>query len=262
MNKCDYSVLDQPHILQFLFHPRADFQPPAQGLSEDIIIPVADGVQIGARLHNAQKNHPLILFFHGNGEVVSDYDDIGPVFSESGINFLVVDYRGYGTSTGSPTVSGMMQDSHNIFNFIKKWRKESDFTGPVVIMGRSLGSASALEIAVNYQDDIDGVIIESGFAYAEPLLRLLGADLGTEPFDETRGINNIGKIERVMKPALIIHAEYDHIIPYSDGETLYRLCGAARKSLIRIDGADHNSIFYFGGKKYFNAIRYFFQHEI
>ena len=46
---------------------------------------------------------PSILFFHGNGEIVADYDDLGPLYNRMGINFLAADYRGYGRSTGRPT---------------------------------------------------------------------------------------------------------------------------------------------------------------
>lgn len=57
-----------------------------------------------------KKNAPTLLFFHGNGEIVEDYDDIAQIYLKLGINFLPVDYRGYGRSTGSPTVTAMMRD--------------------------------------------------------------------------------------------------------------------------------------------------------
>jgi len=58
----------------------------------------------------------------------------------------------------------MMRDSHVIFEYISDWLDEGDFTGPLIIMGRSLGSAPALELAEQYKDRIDGLIIDSGFA--------------------------------------------------------------------------------------------------
>ena len=168
--KIDYSIFDRPDFLAAFFHPRAEWTKASQvEHAEDILIPVEDGLFIGARLHRAGKTAPTILYFHGNGEIVADYDDLGPMYSGIGINFLPVDYRGYGRSTGSPTVTGMMRDCHAVFNYIKKWLKTNAYTGPVIIMGRSIGSASALELAAHYQDEIDGLIIESGFAYVVPL---------------------------------------------------------------------------------------------
>ena len=88
-------------------------------------------------------------------------------------------------------------------------------------MGRSLGSASALELASRYEDTIDGLIIESGFAFTEPLLRLLGVDLRNLNFVDSKGFRNLEKIKQFRRPVLIIHAEFDHIIPYSDALQFY-----------------------------------------
>ncbi len=255
IDEIDYSILDHPGILSFLFHPRPDLSPPTSDRAEDLLIPVGNDIVIGARMHHAGKKCPIILFFHGNGEVVSDYDDVGPVYAEMGINFLPVDYRGYGASTGTPTVTDMMRDSHYIFNFVKNWLNGNSFTGPIILMGRSLGSASALEIAANYPDDFKGLIIESGFAFSTPLLKLLGADLESINFHENKGLGNIEKIRNVFTPVLIIHAEYDHIIPFSDGEALYNSCKSSCKKLLTIPDADHNTIFYYGAQTYLKAIQ-------
>jgi alpha-beta hydrolase superfamily lysophospholipase len=75
-----------------------------------MLIAVEPGVDVGARFHMAANTGVNILFFHGNGEIVSDYDELGPVYNQMGINFLAIDYRGYGRSTGQPTVSAMMKD--------------------------------------------------------------------------------------------------------------------------------------------------------
>jgi fermentation-respiration switch protein FrsA (DUF1100 family) len=131
---------------------------------------------------------------------------------------------------------------------------DEGFSGPLVIMGRSLGSASALELAANHENDMDALIIESGFAFAEPLLRLLGIDLLNLGFGEDKGFRNIDKIQTFQKPTLIIHAEYDHIIPFSDGQALYDRCSAVDKTLLTIFGANHNDIFMKGLDDYLTAI--------
>jgi pimeloyl-ACP methyl ester carboxylesterase len=252
----NYSALDRPEVLQLVFHPRREYeatQTRTHGL--DIMIPVEKDEQIGACFHMNQKQDPNILFFHGNGEIVADYDDLGPLYNQMGINFLPVDYRGYGRSTGTPTVTAMMNDSNAIFNFIKKWLLEHSYTGPVIIMGRSLGSASAIQIAVSHEDRISGLIIESGLAWTEPLLRILGIDPDAIGFNEERGFQNVHKIQSVNKPVLIIHAEQDHIIPFSEGQALYDACSAADKTLLKIPGANHNDIFMRGLSEYMAAIK-------
>jgi len=258
----DYTALDRPEVLMFLFHPRAEAGAPFQAAgthpvpagSTDIMIPVADDVAIGARFHMAEKTGGNILFFHGNGEIVADYDELGGVYNQMGINFLAVDYRGYGRSTGKPTVSAMMQDCHTIFDFVRTWLHENDFRGPIILMGRSLGSASVLELAAAHCEVIDGLVIESGFAYAGPLLQLLGIDIAGLGFKEEKGFDNSAKIKKFNKPTLIIHAEYDHIIPFSDGQALFQACPAANRTFLKITGANHNDIFMRGLQEYLAAV--------
>jgi len=178
MTSYDYSKLDQPEVVQTIFHPRQEtgFTPSLQN-AVDVDIPVDDGIQVHARFHVGSKEDPNILFFHGNGEIVSDYDEMGPYYNKHGMNFLAVDYRGYGRSTGSPTVSSVLCDAHIVFDTAKEWLTEAEHTGPLLIMGRSLGSAGAIELASSHSDDIAGVIIESGFATALPLLLTLVVDV-------------------------------------------------------------------------------------
>jgi fermentation-respiration switch protein FrsA (DUF1100 family) len=222
-----------------------------------MLIPVEEGVEIGIRFHMAASTGANLLFFHGNGEIVSDYDDLGPIYNQMDVNFLPVDYRGYGRSTGKPTVAAMMRDCHVIFRFVQRWLKDNGFTGPFIVMGRSLGSASAIELAAHYKGEIDGLIVESGFAFAEPLLRLLGIDTQRLGFREEAGFRNVDKIRHYDRPTLIIHAEYDHIIPFSDGLALYDAASSAEKRLVKIPGANHNDIFVRGFAEYTSNIKAF-----
>ena len=253
----DYSALDRPDISQRVFHPRPEWGQFATTRANDISIPVDDQIAIGARFHLVGKQAPNILFFHGNGEIVADYDDLAPVYNRMGINFLPVDYRGYGRSGGEPTVSAMMNDCHTIYHFTRKWLSDNGYTGPFVVMGRSLGSASALELASAYGDKIDGLIIESGFALAEPLLKLLGVDLHSLDFTESEGFRNLDKMEQFSKPVLIIHAEFDHIIPYSDALQFYKASPSPDKTLLKIPGANHNDIFSRGLVEYMSSVKSF-----
>ncbi len=252
----DYSALDRPEVTLYLFHPRGSLDLPGSAPgAEDVMIPVEDGVSIGGRFHMAGKDAPNILFFHGNGEIVSDYDDLAPIYNRMGAGFMPVDYRGYGRSGGSPTVSAMMRDCHRIFDFTKTWLDDNGYTGPLAVMGRSLGSASALELAAHHPDRMDGLIIESGFAHAVPLLRLLGINTAALGIDGDDRFNNTEKIRKFPKPVLVIHAEHDHIIPFTDGQDLHDACGSPDKTLLKIPGANHNDILHRGFQEYMAAVR-------
>jgi fermentation-respiration switch protein FrsA (DUF1100 family) len=252
----DYSKFDRPEILRMLFHPR-----PERAISEggkkgkDFLIPVETDVVVGGRLHVSGKSKSNILFFHGNGEIVADYNDLGELYIREGLNFLPVDYRGYGRSTGTPTITNMMRDAHVIYDYIVRWLSDNGYGGPLIVMGRSLGSASALELAAHYNSQINGLAIESGFAYASPLLELLGINIVALGLREEEGFSNLEKIERFVKPTLIIHAELDHIIPLSEGQALYEASPAGTKRFLKIRGANHNDIFLRGMGEYLEALK-------
>ena len=250
-----YPKLDQPGVLRFLFHPRKEApSAPIQG-AMDYTITVDKGAKLACWFYPAGPQAPAILFFHGNGETVDDYQENGLIYNRIGLGLLAVEYRGYGRSTGTPTASTMIADAHKVFDEVKKWRAQQNQTGPLYVMGRSLGSAPAIELATKHEADIAGLIIESGFAYTEPLLRVLGVDTKRLGITEADCFGNFEKIKSFKKPLLIIHAQYDDFIPVSDAEVLMKNCPSQRKQLQVIPGADHNSILRFGGSDYFKFIK-------
>lgn len=252
----DYTPFDHPDILSFLFHPRREYGSFRSGsAAPDILIPVEPGISIGGRIFMADKDSPAVLFFHGNGEIVEDYDDMGPLFVKIGLTFIPVDYRGYGRSSGIPTVSTMMTDCHAIISHVRAWLRNNDFTGPFLVMGRSLGSAPALELASSYPGEINGLIIESGFDRALPLLRRLGLNPNCYGLREEGGFENRKKIMMYSGPTLIIHAEHDHIIPHDDGVSLRDASGAEYLKMLTIPRADHNTIFIHGMREYLAAVK-------
>ncbi len=251
----DYSAYDHPEILARLFHPRSQLGSiDSEDDNQELHIPVATDVSIGARFYPVDRQAATILFFHGNGEIVADYQDLAPLFNQIAVNFFPVDYRGYGISTGNPTVTAMMRDCHIIYEFAMTWLQKQHYTGPLMVMGRSLGSASALELAANYPEKIKGLIVESGFARVKPLLQLLGVDtsvLGSK----TPEFHHLEKIRQYQGPTLIIHAERDHIIPFADGEALFETSQAPQRHFLKIADANHNDIFLRGMSAYLKAVK-------
>ncbi len=253
----DCIKLDRPEVLPFMFPGyRTDSPPPAN--VTDYAISVDDDVTLGARFYpSGSQEGPLILFFHGNGEVAADYDDFAPGFTELGINFLVVDYRGYGKSTGSPSASALLQDSHIALEWTKNLKKENEYTGPLIIMGRSLGSAAAIELASQQDSDIAGLVIESGFAYTMPVLQVLGVNTDALGLVEEDGFRNDEKMFEVNIPTYILHAQFDEIISVSSAETLMANCAARGRKFNVIPGAGHNNIIQKVGMMYFQEIAAF-----
>src|SRR3972149_5801045 len=169
----DYSALDQPSILMYVFYPRKHSTPCPEN-AFDLSVPVGDHVSITCRFYVGDRQWPWILFFHGNGEIVNDYDEIAPFYHQRRLNLGVADYRGYGTSGGVPTLTHLSRDAQTIFEAVKKELIRRSFSDSLWIMGRSLGSISALELAYRYPENIRGLIIESGFCSAARIVAHLG----------------------------------------------------------------------------------------
>lgn len=260
----DLSFLDRPEILQIIFPlvyspfysaGYSQFPPSAiPGRS----IEVERGIKISCGFWVSDKKCPSILYFHGNGETVADYDWIAPFYNQRGLNLFVADYRGYGSSNGKPTISNMFSDAHAIFRGFKEIIEEEGFEKKLFLMGRSLGSMPAIELAFNYQEEIRGLIIESGTANNFRLLwDNLGIPIKEGTFGEESPLLNKVKIRQVRKPTLIIHGEYDQTVSVREGEELYQSSGAQDKRIIIIPEADHNDVMTVNQSLYFDTIEEF-----
>lgn len=252
-----YSRLDQPEIQKFLFHPKIEQQPPEKANQHNITVNLPDENFLGCKFYFQAKESATILYFHGNGEIVSDYDDIAPLYNAAGFNIFVASYRGYGWSTGTPGVQYMMDDCTFIYDTVCKTMSDMAIDAPLFVMGRSIGCAPAMELCTDYPDTIRGLIVESGFAQTLPLLKNLGCDIAGQTINEEEGFGNLEKIESIIMPTLFLHGSQDSIIPIHQAEKLQAFSGARTKKFFVIPGADHNSVLAAGGDQYFTTLRDF-----
>ncbi|MBF0624975.1 MAG: alpha/beta fold hydrolase [Magnetococcales bacterium] len=254
MSASTLPLLDQPMAIQAMFHPRRETSG-GIGPGLTVRIPVGGGLHTGGRLYCQDPQAPLILYFHGNGEIAADYDELGPIYNQVGATLLVVDFRGYGISDGTPTGSALMADAQAAWDHLPRLEEQENLQpAQRLVMGRSMGSAAALAVAERAGASLDGLIIESGFAFTLDLLERLGCPpLGA--YSEGDGFRTLEKISRVTAPTLIIHGAQDWIIPPGDGQALAESCPAPRKGLLLIPNAGHNDLMMVGFQAYFQAIR-------
>ncbi|MBN1375846.1 MAG: alpha/beta hydrolase [Dehalococcoidia bacterium] len=255
----DFEFLDHSALAGFIFYPRPDqYISPDMDHSAYFDLPVEEGISISCRFYHGDKTNPNILYFHGNGELASEYEDVGEVFNRAGINLFVADYRGYGRSGGAPSISSMMRDAHGVLKGFKSVIDERGLEGSCFIMGRSLGSASAIELASNHPGDFKGLIIESGFCDVNDLMGRLGLSPPKREStnSETPGLD---RVRQITLPALVIHGKYDSIVPSAEGEKIFRNLKSADKKMVMIPHADHNSILVVGLDLYMRELTAFIQ---
>ena len=131
------------------------------------------------------------------------------------------------------------------------------FIDKIIVMGRSLGSASACEIVSKHVNSLSGCIIESGFGTEQPLLDLLQIDPAEINFSTEDGFENLRKLSSYKKPILFIHADNDTIVPIREAHLMYDNVGSKIKSLFEVKGAGHNDILLYSRYKYFEEIKSF-----
>ncbi|UNC93249.1 alpha/beta hydrolase [Candidatus Contubernalis alkaliaceticus] len=252
-----YKFLDTPLLLQYLFFPQSDFSPCPEN-SFDLMVPVdeKENVAVSCRFYSGDKHWPWILYFHGNGEVVSDYDYIAPLYHREKLNLVVSDYRGYGASSGRPTFQALIEDSHDVLKKIQEELIHREYSDRLFIMGRSMGSIAALELARQYPLAFKGLIIESGFICVTRLIKHLGLPSQGMDLDSLEK-ECLEKAKGISIPSLVIHGQNDKLVPLQEGKDLHNELDGSQKKLLVIREADHNNIMFIKQEQYFKALHKF-----
>jgi uncharacterized protein len=217
---------------------------------EALAVTTADG----ERLHVWGLRHAapraLVVYFHGNGGNLSVWAPILAGIAREGYSVLACDYRGYGRSTGRPTEAGLYRDVGAVV--AQFWARPRP-AAPVIYWGRSLGVPMAAYAATLRAPD--GLILESGFPGVWSLVRS-APPLGLlAPFSSYR-FPSVEFLQRAAVPALVMHGDDDHVIPFAQGRALFeRITGP--KQFVTIQGGDHNDLAPPDPHAYWGAIRAF-----
>ena len=196
--------------------------------------------QDGTELHGWFVDHPspraVALFCHGNaGNIASRGDSLMMLNKRHGIAVMTFDYRGYGKSQGRPNEAGIIADARAARDWLAK--RKNILPQQVILMGRSLGGAVAIDLAAT--DGAAGLVVASTFtslpAAARAKFPLLPMRwLMTQRFD------SINKLPDFNGPVLISHGDRDQLIPYQHGRKLFAAANEP-KTFITVENGTHNS---------------------
>ncbi|MBI4698252.1 MAG: alpha/beta hydrolase [Nitrospirae bacterium] len=202
---------------------------------EDITLTTKDGVQISGWFIPAQNPRATLLFCHGNAGNISHRIEKIQMFNALGLNVLIFDYRGYGTSKGSPSENGLYLDAETMYENLL--HKKNAPPGQIIIYGESLGGAVAIDLAGRRESA--GVIIEDSFTSAP--------DMGKKVFPFIPAFiyqsryDSLQKIKNIKGRKLIFHSIDDEIIPFEHGRKLFE-AASQPKEFVRLRGG-HNDAF-------------------
>ena len=241
-------------------YPAGDWEPHYLTV-EDVTFPTTDGVTLHGWYCPSPETvdniygdgaRPVVLYCHGNAGNLSDRaPNIADWQRHLGVDVFIFDYRGYGKSEGTPSEAGVYLDSRAAH----AWLIDEKGVDPtrLMILGRSLGGAIALELALAAEHSC--LMLEATFTSLLDIARRLYPWLMPRLTMRTR-FPSRERIIHYTKPLLVTHGSEDGLIPVWHGRELYELAHEP-KQYYEITGGGHTDCAEVGGRAYFDVVRRF-----
>jgi len=218
----------------------ARIAPEAAGFpeAEEHILTSADGERVIVWHVPAKPGHPVILYFHGNGDFLAGFFGRFRQLISDGTGIVALSYRGYAGSSGAPSERGILQDAAAAYAFTSA-RYAAD---RIVVWGFSLGTGVAVALAADHP--VGKLILEAPYMstvdIAGALLRIVPVSLVM--LDQFRSDQ---RIARVTASLLIMHGTGDPVIPISAGQRLFALAHEPKR-FVSFPGGGHDDLDNFG----------------
>ncbi|MEX0360920.1 MAG: alpha/beta hydrolase [Allomuricauda sp.] len=202
---------------------------------EELFLDAPDGAQLNALHFMVDNPKGLVLYFHGNAGDLSRWGNIGTAFTALGYEIVVMDYRGYGKSSGERSEELLYADAQLFYDHVRGIYDESQ----IILYGRSLGTGIASHLGSN--NNPKKLILET------PYYSLVDVAKGRFP------ILPVGQIMRyklpsfeflksVEAPIRIFHGTEDRVVPYESGKKLFNSISNPDKKMYTIPGGRHNDL--------------------
>lgn len=211
-----------------------DYQYSFEQSFEEINLQTSDNETINGLYFTVEKPKGAILFFHGNKGNLTRWGNIVQYFNQFQYNVFVIDYRGYGKSTGKFNEEKMYLDALLSYNFLKQRFTENQ----IVVYGRSLGTTFATKVAS--ENNPKQLILESPFYSLSRAVK----------YQFKFGLKSILKyqfptynfINKVQSSVLIFHGTDDKVTSFKDSEDLFEMIHHKNKNLIKIQKGTHHNL--------------------
>jgi len=204
---------------------------------EEMWIETDDGELLHAWYCHAEKPIASALYCHGNTGNLTNTAHVMPHLVDAGINVLLFDYRGFGRSTGIPSISGIVSDGI----CAAKWHEKIRPKGvPSILYGFSLGGAVAAQVIRHHP--FDGLILQSTFTTLPDMARFTFRRV---PVHLIAGnfLDTLAVVRSLRVPLLVIHGENDETCPAWMGHKLYDAAACSQKKMYVVQGGLHKDLY-------------------
>ena len=208
------------------------------GEAEEHVLTADDGARIILWYVPAKPGHHVVLYFHGNGDVLARLVGLFRAITADGTGLVAMSYRGYGGSAGSPSEGALLRDAAAAYDFARA-RYDAN---RIVPWGFSLGTGVAVAVAADHP--VGGLILEAPYTSIADLAARAFPYLPVRLFLRD-SFHSDERIARVTAPLLIMHGERDPVIPIALAEKLFELANEP-KQFVRFPDGGHNDLGNFG----------------
>lgn len=209
-----------------------------QGVKERII-DAPDGARLISWYAPAAPGQPTLLYFHGNAGNLASRSERVRRFIGRGYGVLILSYRGYGGSTGTPSERTNVADAKLAYEALIEDGIEPD---DIIVYGESLGSGVAVQLAAG--NAVGGLVLDAPYTSIVDVAALAYPYLPVRPFMFDR-YETMRYLPRVEAPLLVMHGEDDRVIPVDMGKAIYA-AAKAPKEIVTFPRAGHSDHHLYG----------------
>jgi len=203
-----------------LYHPlrSIEYTPADAGLEyEEAFFVTSDDVELHGWWIPGEDSIGTVIVCHGNAGNIGSRVWLAADLREMGLNVFLFDYRGYGLSGGIATEKGTYRDAHAAYEYVRMKYSNME-RPPVMLFGRSLGGAVALQCALD--KPVKGLVMENSFESIPAMARKMYPALPLS-YIVVFSYDNISKISSLQVPVLMAASRDDKLVPYEQSRKLY-----------------------------------------
>lgn len=202
---------------------------------EEHFLKMKDGAEINVLHFKNAESKGLILYFHGNAGSLERWGEVIKPLVEKKYELLIMDYRGYGKSTGVLGPRKMLSDAEEVYEFAKQFSEEKD----IILYGRSLGSAFASYLAGKKNPKL--LVLETPFYSLRDVVKYVAPMYPSKVLLKYRFNNRIA-LKKATCPIYIFHGTDDLVVPYVSAEKLYQSLNPEQAQFTVIESGGHNNL--------------------